>query len=292
MYPNLYFLFQDLLGLEISALKLVNTFGLMVAFAFVAASGLLRRELQRKEDDGLLETMSKDVWVGKAEGPMAWASSALLGFLLGWKVLWLLLNASDLFRGAGPPQQHLFSGDGYPLLGVAGALTMAWLRRREDLKQRLDTPEKKTVVVHPWERTGTITLVAAVGGVVGAKLFHLLEYPDELVAFFREPSLQSFLGGLTIYGGLIVGGLAVAWYARRIKIPFLHLADATAPGLILAYGIGRTGCQISGDGDWGIPNPDPKPDWLSWAPDWVWSYSFPTTSTLCMVLAPPGTRAS
>ncbi|MGB0509942.1 MAG: prolipoprotein diacylglyceryl transferase family protein, partial [Flavobacteriales bacterium] len=218
MYPNLYFLFQDLLGLEISALKLVNTFGLMVAFAFVAASGLLRRELQRKEDEGLLETTSKDVWVGKAEGPMAWASSALLGFLLGWKVLWLLLNASDLFRGVGPPQQHLFSGDGYPLLGVAGALVMAWLRRREDLKQRLDTPEKKTVVVHPWERTGTITLVAAVGGVVGAKLFHLLEYPDELVAFFREPSLQSFLGGLTIYGGLIVGGLAVAWYARRIKI--------------------------------------------------------------------------
>ena len=105
--------------------------------------------------------------------------------------------------------------------------------------------------------------------------FHLLEYPDELVAFFREPSLQSFLGGLTIYGGLIVGGLAVAWYARRVKIPFLHLADATAPGLILAYGIGRMGCQISGDGDWGIPNVHPKPDWLSWAPDWVWSYSFP-----------------
>ena len=79
------------------------------------------------------------------------------------------------------------------------------------------------------------------------------------MAFFREPSLQSFLGGLTIYGGLIVGGLAVAWYARRVKIPFLHLADATAPGLILAYGIGRMGCQISGDGDWGIPNPTPSP---------------------------------
>merc|ERR1712185_261911 len=101
-------------------------------------------------------------------------------------------------------------------------------------------------------------MVAAIGGVVGAKFFHLLEYPDELVAFFREPSLQSFLGGLTIYGGLIVGGLAVAAYARRVRIPFLHLADATAPGLILAYGIGRMGCQISGDGDWGIPNPNPN----------------------------------
>ena len=45
--------------------------------------------------------------------------------------------------------------------------------------------------------------------------------------------------------------------------------------MILAYGIGRRGCQISGDGDWGIPNVNPKPDWLSWAPGWVWSYSFP-----------------
>ena len=49
MYPNLYFLFQDLFGWEIPALKLVNTFGLMVALAFVAASGLLKLELKRKE---------------------------------------------------------------------------------------------------------------------------------------------------------------------------------------------------------------------------------------------------
>jgi prolipoprotein diacylglyceryltransferase len=275
LYPNLYFFFQDLFGIEIAALKLVNSFGLMVALAFVAASALLRRELQRKEKDGVLPTTEKTVWVGKPEGPLAWVSGGLLGFVLGWKVLWLLVNASDLFQGGGPPQQHLFSGAGYPLLGVLVGVVMGWLRWKEDVKQLLETPEQKTVTVHPWERTGNVTLYAAVGGVVGAKLFHLLEYPDELVAFFRKPSLQSFLGGLTIYGGLIVGGLAVAWYARRVKIPFLHLADATAPGLILAYGIGRMGCQISGDGDWGIPNVNPKPDWLSWAPDWVWSYSFP-----------------
>ena len=275
MYPNLYFLFQDLFGVEIPALKLVNSFGLMVALAFVAASALLRKELLRKEQEGVLESVTKEVEVGKPEGPLTWLSSGLLGFVLGWKVLWLLLNASDLFRGGGPPQQHLFSGEGYPLLGVLVAGVMGWMRWREDMKQRLDKPERKKVEVHPWERTSTITLVAAVGGVVGAKLFHLFEYPDELVAFFTAPSLQGFLGGLTIYGGLIVGGISVAWYARKVRIPFLHLADATAPGLILAYGIGRTGCQISGDGDWGIPNVNPKPDWLSWAPDWVWSYSFP-----------------
>lgn len=275
MYPNLYFLFQEFFGWDLPALKLVNTFGLMVALAFVAASALLKRELRRKELEGLMAPTEKEVVVGSSAGPLAWGSSALLGMVLGWKVLWLLLNAGSLFDGAGPPQQHLFSGAGYPLLGVLGAAIMGYLRYREDIGQRLDQPRCEKVRVHPWERTGNITLMAAVGGVVGAKFFHLLEYPEEMAAFFTAPSLQAFLGGLTIYGGLIVGGIAVALYARKHGMKFLDLADATAPGLMLAYGIGRMGCQISGDGDWGIPNPNPKPDWLSWAPDWVWSYSFP-----------------
>ncbi len=275
MYPNLYFLFQDLFGIEIPALKLVNSFGLMVAFAFVAASALLKRELKRKEKEGLISPTETETVVGKLAGPWAWASSALLGLVLGWKVVWLFWNAGTLFNGGGPPQQHLFSGEGYPLLGILGAGIMGYLRYREDKAQQLDQPRKEKVQVHPWERTGNITLMAALGGVLGAKFFHLLEYPEEMVAFFTEPSLQGFLGGLTIYGGLIVGGIAVALYGRRHGIRFFHLADATAPGLMLAYGIGRVGCQVSGDGDWGIPNPHPKPDWLSWAPDWVWSYPFP-----------------
>ena len=48
--------------------------------------------------------------------------------------------------------------------------------------------------------------VAAVGGILGAKLFHLIEYPDQFVVFIKAPSLNAFLGGLTIYGGLIIGG--------------------------------------------------------------------------------------
>lgn len=275
MYPNLYFLFLDLLGWDVPALKLVNTFGLMVALAFVAASALLKSELRRKELEGRIRAKEISTWVGRPAGPLAWASSALLGVVIGWKVVWLLWNASDLFAGAGPPQRFLFSGEGYPLLGVLVGAVMGYLRYREDMAQRLDVPREEKRMFHPWERTGNITLIAAVGGVFGAKLFHLLEYPEELVTFFTQPSLQGFLGGLTIYGGLIVGGVAVAMYGRQHGISFLHLADATAPGLMLAYGIGRVGCQVSGDGDWGIPNLFPKPDWFSWAPDWMWSCRFP-----------------
>ena len=125
--------------------------------------------------------------------------------------------------------------------------------------QRERLPEPKTVeqILHPEDLVGGITAAAAVGGILGAKLFHLLEYPDEFIALLKQPSLNAFLGGLTIYGGLIVGGLSVYVFARRHKMNFLRLADATAPALLLAYGIGRMGCQISGDGDWGIPNPFP-----------------------------------
>ncbi len=275
MYPNLYFLFQDLLGLELPFLKLVNTFGLMVALAFVAASVTVSLELKRKSKAGLLSSTFKEVVVGEKATAIELAGSGLFGFLLGYKVLWLMINAGTLFNGSQPPQAHLFSGDGYWALGLLLAAGMAYLRYREAESQRLEKPRKQKIEVPPHHRTSSIIMVAAVSGVAGAKLFHLLEYPEELVRFFTEPSLQSFLGGLTIYGGLIVGGIAVALYGRRHGLAFNPLSDAAAPGLMLGYGVGRIGCQVSGDGDWGIPNPHIKPDWLSWLPDWMWSYQFP-----------------
>ncbi|HET9279837.1 MAG TPA: prolipoprotein diacylglyceryl transferase family protein, partial [Flavitalea sp.] len=54
---------------------------------------------------------------------------------------------------------------------------------------------------------------------------------------------------------------------------FWHLNDAAAPALMLAYSVGRIGCQVSGDGDWGIVNNGPKP--FSWLPDWMWGYTYP-----------------
>jgi prolipoprotein diacylglyceryltransferase len=42
---------------------------------------------------------------------------------------------------------------------------------------------------------------------------------------------------------------------------------------MLAYGLGRIGCQVAGDGDWGIENTNPKP--FNWLPDWMWSYTYP-----------------
>lgn len=275
MYPTLYHAFLDLFGWELAPLKLVNSFGFFVALAFVAASAVLKREMRRLTALGHFQGQKETITVGEAPQWLDLASQGLMGFLLGWKVVYLFVHAGTLFQGATTPQRFLFSGDGNVLWGIIGAILLMVWRYREVQKERLPEPKTVEKEVPPWELVGGITAAAAIGGIAGAKLFHLLENPDELVAFFTAPSLNAFLGGLTIYGGLIVGGISVYLYARSKGLNFLRLADATAPGLLLAYGIGRMGCQISGDGDWGIANTAPKPGWLSWAPDWIWAYAYP-----------------
>jgi phosphatidylglycerol:prolipoprotein diacylglycerol transferase len=52
------------------------------------------------------------------------------------------------------------------------------------------------------------------------------------------------------------------------------MLDVGGPGMMLAYAVGRIGCQMSGDGDWGIDKPCSQTGWLSWAPDWMWSFNF------------------
>ena len=275
MYPNLYFAFLDLLGWDLPALKLINSFGFFVALAFLVAHALLKGELKRLSSLGHFESQTTSLTVGQPPHPLDLALQALMGFVLGWKVLYLVANAGDLFQGSGLPQAHLFSTEGNVVWGVLAPIGLTAWRYWEVQRDRLPQPKTVEHVIRPEDLVGGVTAAAAIGGIAGAKLFHLLEYPDEFVAFLKQPSLNAFLGGLTIYGGLIVGGLAVYAFARKNKMNFLRLADATAPGLLLAYGIGRMGCQISGDGDWGIPNPFPKPGWLSWAPDWVWAYAYP-----------------
>ncbi|MGB1075936.1 MAG: prolipoprotein diacylglyceryl transferase [Flavobacteriales bacterium] len=275
MYPTLYHAFLDLFGWDWPVLKLVNSFGFFVALAFVVAAALLRKELDRMQKMGVFKPIAFQMIVGKKASPLDIMGQGLIGFLFGWKFLFLMFNAESLFNGPTSPQAHLFSGSGSLGMGILCALIFGGIRWYNGMKNALPTPENRTVELPASEHVGAIVTAAAIGGLSGAKLFHFLEYPDEFIAFVQQPSLNAFLGGLTIYGGLIVGGLSVYLVTRMRGLSFPHIADATAPGLMLAYGIGRIGCQVSGDGDWGIPNPNPKPQLLSWLPDWMWSYAFP-----------------
>ncbi len=96
----------------------------------------------------------------------------------------------------------------------------------------------------------TIVAFATVAGVVGAKLYHVLEKPELLMA---HPSLLISRAGFAWFGGLIAGVLALLWQGRANNIRPLRMLDLCAPSAALGYGIGRWGCQLSGDGDYGIP---------------------------------------
>lgn len=265
MYPTLSDLIRDLFGVDIPLP--IQSFGFMLAISFLAAAWTLQRELLRKEREGLLHTIRTEKVVGDPASFSDLAISFLTGFVIGYKLFYAAINYSAFVEDT---QGFLLSFRGNLVGGLLIGSAMAYLNYREKEKERL--PHPKTVVeqVHPHQLVSNLTMVAAISGIIGAKLFHNLENLHE---FSEDPlgALFSF-SGLTMYGGLIVGAVTVMIYGYNRGIHPLVLADATAPGLMLAYGTGRLGCQISGDGDWGVVNTAPSPSWL---PDWAWAYNYP-----------------
>lgn len=248
MYPNLYYFFKDVLSVEWSFLRLFNTFGLFVAIAFIVASWIMGIELKRKQQLGLFVHTDKKIISGKPASFSDLLINFILGFIFGYKIIGALIVPHALDN----PQAFLLSGDGHMFFGLLLGSITAGYKYYELNKTKLEKPEERTVRIWPQDRVGDIVLLAAVFGFLGAKIFHNLENWND---FIQDPigSLISF-SGLTFYGGLICATLAIAVYAKKHKIPFLHLADATAPALMIAYAIGRIGCQVAGDGDWGIIN--------------------------------------
>jgi phosphatidylglycerol---prolipoprotein diacylglyceryl transferase len=128
---------------------------------------------------------------------------------------------------------------------------------------------------YPHDRVGDITMVAAISGLLGAKIFAILESAENVEAFFKDPIHTLFSGsGLAMYGGLIGGFIGVYWFVKsKLKMNPIYMMDAVAPGLIFAYAVGRIGCQMAGDGDWGIVA-SAQPTWW-FLPNWMWAYDFP-----------------
>ena len=115
-----------------------------------------------------------------------------------------------------------------------------------------------------------ITFRAAIGGILGAKVYYLIEtIPTgqaadningliEIIAGIFTLSggriasgIQNFGAGLVFLGGLIGGVAAISWYVYRKKLNWLEIVDLAAPFLVLGHGIGRIGCFLVGD-DYGI----------------------------------------
>src|SRR2546428_4697379 len=103
--------------------------------------------------------------------------------------------------------------------------------------------------------------IAGLAGIAGARLYHVLESPSE---FFADPwPLLISRFGFAWFGGFLGGFAALLILGRREKIPTLAFLDASSPAAAVGYAIGRIGCLLSGDGDYGIPTNLP------------WGMSFP-----------------
>ena len=255
MYPNLYYVFEDFFGVQIGFLRFINSFGFFVAISFLVAAALLSRELKRKSKEGHFKPTERKLVVGGPATISELLVNFLLGFLFGYKILALFIIGTDKIQD---PQSYIFSARGSFWLGLLTGSLFAWMKWRERKKQQLKTPEERVVRIWPHDRVGEITVIALIVGLLGAKLFDIFENWSD---FLQNPSAYIFSGGgLTFYGGLICAALAIIYYTKKSKFSVRHLADAIAPSLMIAYAIGRIGCQVAGDGDWGIYNSAYKVD--------------------------------
>lgn len=309
MYPNLYYFFRETFNVKIEFLRFINSFGFFVAIAFLVAAAFLAHELRRKSKQGLFQPTDMKIVVGKPATTSELITNFILGFLLGYKIIALFFLSSNATQD---PQAYIFSSMGNIPAGIITGLLFAGIKWWDKRKTKLKKPEERIVRIWPQDRVGEITIIALVVGLAGAKLFDIFE---NWGSFLKDPVAAIFSGGgLTFYGGLICATFAIIFYARKHKIGIRYLADAIAPSLMIAYAIGRMGCQVSGDGDWGIYNsafkvdssnqivvaapedfqnavllyPDyfkgdtskqhsfsPKPSALGFLPNWFFAYNFP-----------------
>jgi phosphatidylglycerol---prolipoprotein diacylglyceryl transferase len=156
-----------------------------------------------------------------------------------------------------------------------GAYVLSLNIRRAEALDRLPAGSHQIV-----SDLAAVTLLA---GIIGARLFDVL---DHLPEFAADPAALIFSRrGFSIYGGLLFGVAAGVWFVRRRSIPVVPMLECVAPALLLGYAVGRIGCQVSGDGDWGIAaNLALKPEWL---PTWLWAQTY-QGNILGQAINPPG----
>jgi prolipoprotein diacylglyceryl transferase len=142
---------------------------------------------------------------------------------------------------------------------VAAYVLQADFNRRRGQLQKYASP-KNAGVDGAKDEGFFIIGIAGLAGLVGARLYHVLETPRELIA---DPSVLISRFGFAWFGGLLGGFVALAILAGRFRIPLLEFLDLCSPAAAIGYAIGRIGCLLSGDGDYGVPTMLP------------WGMSFP-----------------
>lgn len=270
MWPDLSYILHSIFGIEPDgAFSVIKTFGLFLGIAFLCSGYLCYLEIKRKEERGLFHGMMEEQIVYK---PINWQDIFLqvfINFILAFKLAYIVSHFEDFKRDGAAV---LFSAKGHVPAGLVVAIITLVVYVYKMNKQQDTEIKKVQVFVHPHQRIVDITIHAAIYGIIGSKLFSVLE---NFNSFLKDPIGEFFSGsGLTIYGGLILAFIMVTRYVSKKGMRPIHLMDAASPAVMIGYCVGRMGCHFSGDGDWGIVNELAKPDWF-FLPDYWWSYGYP-----------------
>lgn len=172
-------------------------------------------------------------WTARRQGPQAalaqlWLPVAVVTAMLGW-VLPLLDD------GAGIPVR------GYGLMLLAAAAAGTWL---SIVRARRIGVDAETIL--------SLATEVFIWGLVGARLFYVIEYHDQFFAAGKPLTRSLFdvvniaAGGLVVFGSLPTAAIAAWRFARRRGIDVLELADVIAPGMLVGLAIGRLGCFLNG----------------------------------------------
>ncbi|MGH7815655.1 MAG: prolipoprotein diacylglyceryl transferase [Candidatus Binataceae bacterium] len=129
----------------------------------------------------------------------------------------------------------------YGLMMALGFLAADYVVELECKRQRYDPGFAQTLV-----------LTCAAAGLAGSRIYAVL---DDWHTYMADPWAIVFSGsGFVWYGGLFGGLLGAYLVARWYKMGFATVADMAAPALAIGQALGRIGCLVSGDGDWGLPS--------------------------------------
>ncbi len=266
MYPTISSLLEDLF--QITVPLPIYTYGFLVSIAMLFATLLLRAELKRKEKDGkylpVVEISKEKYEPTKFDFFLWW----LTGILLGYKIVFLALNYTNF---TSDPQGLILSFRGSWIGAIIGATIVYGLTvyvRRQNNRYSENSNYEET---HPYSLSWTMLLISIGFTFLGAKTFYHIEHWENFVKAPFNELLK--VNRLTFYGGLIFALVALTWYSNKYNVRPLHFLDSIAPALALAYSIGRMGCHLSGDGDWGIvASYENIPNIL---PEWFWAYDYP-----------------
>lgn len=140
MYPNLYYAFKDLFGLDWPFLRFVNSFGFFVAIAFLVAAALLSKELRRKSSLGYFQPTESTIMVGEPASLSDLLTNFLLGFILGFKVIALFLLDKDV---PVDPPSFIFSTEGNWLAGIGLGVFLRLSNGGKRIKRNLRSLRKE-----------------------------------------------------------------------------------------------------------------------------------------------------